>query len=142
MAKLLGMQVKTPGVERFHTVWAGQTEEKREDHKTFILENCAPRNEDGTPNCYFVDVEADILVTGPGMYQTNRQGQLFYVEKLSPDGVRCYGYTQKLTRGGKLRNDQVRWYYISGEGCAVHYPRLTSADYPYPKSAGVQPVAP
>lgn len=138
MAKLLGMQVKTPGVERFHTVWAGQTEEKREDHKTFILENCAPRNEDGTPNCYFVHVESEVTITATGTYLTEEPDSYFRVERICDDGIRCYGYLQKRNKHGRLADRSLRWYYINGHACLDRYPKLTELAKP----AELQPVAP
>lgn len=112
-AKLYGIKVTRTKHQTSHIVWVGYDPQDPEGREAFIRERCYDPEFDG--ELLFAPVESDVVVTGPGLYQTDREGgRPFRVAFTHPDGY-CYGYFQRQTPGGRWKDGDPRWFYVNGE---------------------------
>lgn len=112
--KLLGWKVtRNTGTEKesSHEVWPGKTDEALEISKAFILAKCYSEDCDGVIR--FDRIESDVIVDGPGVYACEGMPNGFRVEGIRYDH-QCFGYSQRRTPKGRLRDGECFWFYTNG----------------------------
>lgn len=113
MTTMYGFYVTRANIGQSKTpVWAGTTIESREYHKKWILENCSDPTLDGETT--FVDVESEVIINATGYYIDN----LSRIVRIQIVGGRdAYGYVQKLTKSGMLKDNTKLgyWFWLNGE---------------------------
>lgn len=122
--KLLGWKVtRNTGTEKesSHEVWPGKTDEALEISKAFILAKCYSEDCDGVIR--FDRIESDVIVDGPGVYACEGMPNGFRVV-----GIRdhqCFGYSQRRTPKGRLRDCVCFWFYVNGVNSSLKPYRIT-----------------
>ena len=123
--KLLGWKVtRNTGTEKesSHEVWPGKTDEALEISKAFILAKCYSEDCDGVIR--FDRIESDVIVDGPGVYACEGMPNGFRVEGIRYDH-QCFGYSQRRTPKGRLRDGECFWFYVNGVNSSLKPYRIT-----------------
>lgn len=108
--KLLGFYVsRSKQGECKIPVWCGITEKEREDHRQWILDNVADQEYDGETT--FRYVESEIIIKATGLYKTDKGG-IIRIERIK--GREAFGYIQKETKTGKLKDKTPIHFWING----------------------------
>lgn len=111
--KLLGLKVtRNTGTakESSHEVWVGPTGEDLAARKKFIVENCYSEEFDGVLT--FDRIESDVVVDGPGLYLADGAKLGFRVQMI--EGHECFGYYQRETPRGRVKDGRVGWFNTNG----------------------------
>ena len=122
--KLLGWKVtRNTGTEKesSHEVWVGFTDEALAARKEFILTSCYDELFDGAIS--FDRVESDVIVDGLGLYHCEGMPHGFRVAKATP--TECFGYSQRRTPKGRLRDGVCFWFYVNGVNSSLKPYRIT-----------------